>query len=40
MALRTIREFGDEVLNKECKEVNIGVPPEPSEEDWREKAGR
>ena len=21
MALRTIREFGDEVLNKECKEV-------------------
>ena len=26
--------------NKECKEVNIGVPPEPSEEDWREKAGR
>ena len=26
--------------NKECKEVNIGVPPEPSEEDWRKKAGR
>ena len=22
------------------KEINIGVPPEPSEEDWREKAGR
>ena len=21
MALRTLREFGDEVLNKECKEV-------------------
>ena len=26
--------------NKECKEINIGVPPEPSEEDWRERAGR
>lgn len=22
------------------KEINIGVPPEPSEEDWRERAGR
>lgn len=26
--------------DKNEKEINIGVPPEPSKEDWREKAGR
>ena len=32
MALRKIREFGDEVLNKECKEVcksPVSDPPLP-----------